>query len=80
MRTLWLVALLGGTAFAEMREPRLKITGRVTFDGHKLPPDRKIFAQLSREFERCVYGLNLVKNELRERQHPIVRRTEELIM
>ncbi len=39
-----------------------------------------LFRRLAHEFERCVFGLNLVKNELRERQHPIVRRTEELIM
>ncbi len=47
------------------------------FEYAKVAP---LFAQLSREFERCVYGLNLVKNELQERQHPIVRRSEELIM
>jgi hypothetical protein len=39
-----------------------------------------LFARLAEEFERCVYGLNLVKNELREKQHPIVSRTEELLM
>ena len=39
-----------------------------------------LFSKLADEFERCVYGLNLVKNELRERQHPIVRRTDELLM
>jgi hypothetical protein len=27
-----------------------------------------------------VYGLNMVKNDLEEMQHPIVRRTDELIM
>ena len=32
----------------------------------------------SREnFEECVYGLNMVKNDLEEMQHPIVRRTDE---
>lgn len=39
-----------------------------------------LFARLSEEFERCVYGLNLVKNDLAEMQHPIVRRTAELLM
>jgi len=39
-----------------------------------------LFAQLSRKFEECVYGLNLVKNELEVMQHPIVRGTNDLIM
>ena len=39
-----------------------------------------LFAQLSKNFEGCVYGLNMVKNELQEMQHPIVRRSDELIM
>ncbi len=47
------------------------------FEYTKVAP---LFAKLSAEFERCVYGLNLVKNELAEMQHPIVRRTEELLM
>ena len=38
------------------------------------------FAQLSQKFEDCVYGLNLVKNELEVMQHPIARRTNELLM
>jgi hypothetical protein len=47
------------------------------FEYEKVAP---LFARLSREFERCVYGLNLVKNDLSEMQHPIVRRTAELLM
>ena len=47
------------------------------FEYEKVAP---LFARLSREFERCVYGLNLVKNDLSEMQHPIVRRTTELLM
>jgi hypothetical protein len=47
------------------------------FEYAKVAP---LFAKLSDEFERCVYGLNLVKNELQEMQHPIARRTEELLM
>ena len=39
-----------------------------------------LFANLSRNFEECVYGLNQVKNDLEEMQHPIVRRTTELLM
>ena len=39
-----------------------------------------LFARLSREFERCVYGLNLVKNDLAEMQHPVVRQASELLM
>jgi hypothetical protein len=39
-----------------------------------------LFAQLSNKFEDCVYGLNLVKNELEVMQHPIVRRSSDLIM
>jgi hypothetical protein len=39
-----------------------------------------LFKKLSEEFERCVYGLNLVKSDLDEMQHPIVRRTDEILM
>ncbi len=47
------------------------------FEYAKVAP---LFANLSRNFEECVYGLNRVKNELKEMQHPIVRRSSELIM
>jgi hypothetical protein len=47
------------------------------FEYAKVAP---LFARLSQEFERCVYGLNLVKNELAEMQHPIYRKTAELLM
>ena len=47
------------------------------FEYAKVAP---LFARLAREFERCVYGLNLVKNDLQEMQHPILQRTSELIM
>ncbi len=47
------------------------------FEYAKVAP---LFAQLSQRFEQCVYGLNLVKNELEVMQHPIARRTNELIM
>jgi hypothetical protein len=39
-----------------------------------------LFARLSHEFERCIYGLNMVKNELEEMQHPIAREAKELLM
>lgn len=43
----------------------------------KLAP---LFAKLSDEFERCMLGLNIIKNELEVMQHPITRRANELIM
>jgi hypothetical protein len=47
------------------------------FEYSKVAP---LFAKLSENFEQCVYGLNQVKNELEEMQHPIVRRADELLM
>jgi len=47
------------------------------FEYAKVAP---LFASLSKNFEECVYGLNMVKNDLEEMQHPIVRRTGELLM
>ena len=47
------------------------------FEYAKVAP---LFAHLSRDFEGCVYGLNMVKNDLQEMQHPIVRRGGELLM
>ena len=47
------------------------------FEYAKVAP---LFAHLSREFEGCVYGLNMVKNDLQEMQPPIVRRDSELLM
>ncbi len=47
------------------------------FEYEKVAP---LFGKLSNHFEQCVYGLNLVKNDLREMQHPIMRRTDELLM
>ncbi len=47
------------------------------FEYAKVAP---LFASLARNFEGCVYGLNMVKNELQEMQHPIARRAAELIM
>ena len=39
-----------------------------------------LFGRLSSHFEQCVYGLNQVKNDLQEMQHPIVRQTNEILM
>jgi hypothetical protein len=47
------------------------------FEYTKVAP---LFERLSDHFEQCVYGLNVVKNELQEMQHPIVQRTTELLM
>jgi hypothetical protein len=47
------------------------------FEYTKVAP---LFASLSNHFEQCVYGLNLVKNDLQEMQHPIVRRADQILM
>jgi hypothetical protein len=47
------------------------------FEYTKVAP---LFERLSDHFEQCVYGLNCVKNDLQEMQHPIMRRTSELLM
>ncbi|HWZ44241.1 MAG TPA: hypothetical protein VNW97_12250 [Candidatus Saccharimonadales bacterium] len=47
------------------------------FEYAKVAP---LFRQMSQEFERLVYGLNQVKNEMRELQHPIALRTDEFLM
>lgn len=47
------------------------------FEYAKVAP---LFAVLSNKFEQCVYGLNMVRNDLQEMQHPIMRRSDELLM
>jgi len=47
------------------------------FEYAKVAP---MFARLARNFEECVYGLNMVKNDLEEMRHPIARRSDELLM
>jgi hypothetical protein len=47
------------------------------FEYTKVAP---LFAMLAKNFEGCVYGLNMVKNDLEEMQHPVVCRPDELIM
>lgn len=39
-----------------------------------------LFSRLSEDFESCVYGLNMIRSELAEMQHPIARQTKELLM
>ena len=51
-----------------------------TFEHFEYAKVAPLFARLSHEFEACVYGLNCVKNDLRERQYAILQRTEDLIM
>lgn len=50
------------------------------FDAFEYTKVAPLFERLSANFEQCVYGLNRVKNELQEMQHPIVQRTTELLM
>jgi hypothetical protein len=47
------------------------------FEYARLAP---LFGKLAHEFESCVYGLNLVKGDLDEMQHPITRRANEIVM
>jgi len=47
------------------------------FEYAKVAP---LFRRMSEDFERLVYGLNQVKNELEEMQHPIMRQTREFLM
>ncbi|HMK31666.1 MAG TPA: hypothetical protein VK473_18425 [Terriglobales bacterium] len=47
------------------------------FEYAKVAP---LFRRLSENFEHCVFGLNMVKNELLELQHPIVQRPNEFLM
>jgi len=47
------------------------------FEYARLAP---LFGKLSHEFESCVYGLNLVKGDLDEMQHPITRQAKQIVM
>jgi hypothetical protein len=47
------------------------------FEYAKVAP---LFRKMSCEFERLVYGLNQVKNELEEMQHPLTRQANEFLM
>ncbi len=47
------------------------------FEYAKVAP---LFKKMAENFEECVVGLNMVKNDLQEMQHPIARRANEFIM
>ena len=47
------------------------------FEYAKVAP---LFRSMATDFELLVYGLNQVKNDLEEMQHPITRRTAEFLM
>jgi len=47
------------------------------FEYTKVAP---LFASLSNHFEQCVFGLNRVKGDLQEMQHPVIRRANEMLM
>jgi hypothetical protein len=47
------------------------------FEYARLAP---LFGKLAHEFESCVYGLNLVKGDLDEMQHPITRQAKQIVM
>jgi hypothetical protein len=47
------------------------------FEYAKVAP---LFRRMSQDFEQMVYGLNHIKNELEEMQHPITRRASEFLM
>ena len=47
------------------------------FEYAKVAP---LFRRMSQEFERLVYGLNQVKNELEEMQHPMTTQAKQLLM
>ena len=47
------------------------------FEYAKVAP---LFRRMSQDFEKLVYGLNQVKNELEELQHPITCETREFLM
>ena len=47
------------------------------FEYAKVAP---LFRRMSQDFEKLVSGLNQVKNELEEMQHPITRHAREFVM
>jgi len=50
------------------------------FNVFEYKDESQLFSHLSEGFESCIYGLNMVKNELQEMQHPIARTTKEFLM
>lgn len=51
-----------------------------TFEHFEYAKVAPLFARLSQHFEQCVYGLNCVKNELSEMQHPITCHVNDILM
>ena len=51
-----------------------------TFEHWEYTKVAPLFRRMSQEFEQLVYGLNQIKNDLLEMQHPIAKRTDELLM
>ena len=47
------------------------------FEYAKVAP---LFRNMAKDFELLVYGLNQVKNDLEEMQHPVARRASEFLM
>ena len=47
------------------------------FNMYEYGEEASLFERLSRAFERCVFGLNCVREELDVMQHPIIRRSYE---
>jgi len=47
------------------------------FEYAKVAP---LFRKLAENFEECMVGLNMVKSDLDEMQHPIARRVNEIVM
>ena len=43
------------------------------FDAFEYAKVAPLFARLSRDFESCVHGLNMVKSELEVMQHPLIQ-------
>ena len=56
-------------------------SGSALLDQARMAPlSDPLFAKLAQQFESCVYGLNLVKGDLDEMQHPITRQVKEIVM
>ena len=51
-----------------------------TFDCFEYARVAPLFRKLSERFEECVFGLNQIKGDLEEMQHPIYQRTNEFLM
>ena len=50
------------------------------FDRFEYAKVAPLFANMAQNFEECVYGLNMVKNDLQEMQHPLAQRAADFLM